>query len=84
MEPKEKAKELIDLFFTAKRLYDDISWEQAKDCAILCVDEIINQLKEMCKPEYTSFWHGDFAGETTDGYELIRYYEEVKKEIELW
>ena len=40
MTPKEKAIELIDKF-CATRLYD----EQGKECALIAVDEILNELQ---------------------------------------
>ena len=39
MTPKEKAKELIVKF---KMFYDSVSFMQAKDCALIAVDEIID------------------------------------------
>jgi hypothetical protein len=39
--PQEKAKELIDKFYDG--IYDKHNtWEQAKACASICVDEMIN------------------------------------------
>jgi hypothetical protein len=47
MTPKEKAKELVNKF-CATRLYD----EQAKQCALISVDEII----EECVWDWTEYW----------------------------
>jgi len=62
--PQEKAKELIDLFY-----YPTLRWAliHAKECAIKCVDEILNEID----------WH-DF--ETPN--EQINYWQQVKQEIE--
>jgi hypothetical protein len=49
MTPKEKAEELIDKMYYVGR-YDDkedynpaMAWERAKQCALIAVDEIIEQ-----------------------------------------
>jgi len=72
MTPKEKAKELVDKFYT-RRSKDDlpltIYWTSAIACALLAVDEIINALKIA---DITSM----------DGSWYIYEWLEVKKEIE--
>ena len=40
MRPSEKAKELTDKYMNAD--YTDISIHGAKQCALICVDEILN------------------------------------------
>jgi len=50
MNPKEKAHQLIDRFFMAECLYDEIVWNQAKICALLCVDEILDILPQGIHP----------------------------------
>lgn len=67
---KEKAKELVDTFFTAKRLYDEISWEQAKTCATTCVDEIIAGIKRL-----------DFACHMKAMSNDLMFWDQVKEEI---
>ena len=69
MTPKEKAKELINKFLNSKPSsgsYVSINTEHAKQCALICVDEIINQRPQL-PSSYTS---------------TIEYWQEVKKEIE--
>ena len=68
MTPKEKAKELCVKFFEPsvfeyeKKQYFE---EMAKQCAIICVDEILEAL------EHHTWQNKDW----------IRYYKEVKQEI---
>lgn len=77
MTVKAKAKELVDMFEPMCLKYRDA----AKKCALISVEQIIVQLDEIRKPEYTDFWHGENAGETVDGYFIKEYWEEVKQEI---
>lgn len=44
MDAKEKAKELVDRYY--HHLAIDFTLYQAKQCAIICIDEV---LKEHCK-----------------------------------
>jgi len=66
MTPKEKAKELVDRF----RIGDRNMKSKAKQCALICVDEIIN-----------TGVHTDYI--KVDGYllSLFEFYAEVKEEI---
>ena len=43
MTPKEKAKELIKKYWNRINdvELDSISWNQAKQCALICIDEIL-------------------------------------------
>lgn len=46
MEPKEKAKELVEKFKANTRIFEEMTgWvddvESAKQCALICVDEIM-------------------------------------------
>jgi hypothetical protein len=59
-----------------------INNEDAKKIALIAVDEIINQLENLHKPEYTTFINYVGKNEIINGYELIEYYKEVKQEIE--
>ena len=80
MTPKEKAEELVDKFYQTtpneyfvnepigiKGRYK--SWEQAKQCALIAVDEILNS-----NPNYPEFKENEGTP--------IRYWEVVKQEIE--
>ena len=70
MTPKEKAKELFNKYYSylKSNLMDDKeAIEDAKQCALIAVDEIIEAIE----------WH---EYETPN--KEIRYWQEVKQEIE--
>jgi hypothetical protein len=74
MTPKEKAKELTNKYFKGSDLlYHDLSWIQAKECAIIACEEILKTFDE----EWTKldFW-------TSELEEVIKYWQQVKTEIE--
>ena len=57
MTPKEKAKELVDRFLKEFPSTDDIGFGQikiAKQCALICVDEILNIIKYFSI--YKEYW----------------------------
>ena len=67
MNPKEKAEELVEKYAElASRFGQATEWEYDKQCAIICVDELI-ELYEFEVP------HRGFK---------ISYWDEVKQEIE--
>jgi hypothetical protein len=68
MTPKEKAKELIDKMYATQGPEYGITEDEAKQCAIIAVDEIIELLLDFSKGYYT------FSNN-------LKYYEEVKEEI---
>ena len=55
MTPKEKAKELFNKMFCSSR---SIEVEQAKKCALIAVDEIINSRPAITDSqiEYKNYW----------------------------
>lgn len=80
MTPKEKAKELVDKFYQFFPLNKDVNttdgelsweyndWSQAKQCALIAVDEIINS---------------DWVIQTIQDFNAWKnYWQEVKQEIE--
>jgi hypothetical protein len=72
LSPKEKAKELVDKYFKGSDLlYHDLSWIQSKECALIAVDEILNNFG------LTS------EGKHFCNYYTLEYYQQVKTEIEL-
>ena len=84
MTPKEKAKQLVDIFYQTtpneswinqpiglKEEYK--AWEQAKQCALIAVDETIRTLNEDIRDL-------DVRGNVL--LDLIDYWREVKQEIE--
>ena len=67
MTPKEKAKELVDKFYQTtpneswinqpiglKEEYK--AWEQSKQCALITVDEIINEYFDKCLFSKCAYW----------------------------
>ena len=65
MTPKEKAKELVDKMMNEQFNTEEIS--QAKQCALICVNEILHELEE------------EEDGYRMD---RVEYWEQVKQEIE--
>ena len=68
--PKEKAEELVDkmaLEWSCNECHND--W--AKECALIAVDEILNELFEIAMVTGSSYVH-----------KHIDYYQEVKQEID--
>lgn len=95
MSPEERAKHLVIQFYNL-RSYETMAeaerraaWGISKQSALVAVDEIIGELNQLRKPEYTTFIleyadpdvAGD-PGETMDGYEKIDYWRQVKQHIE--
>jgi hypothetical protein len=86
MEAKEKAKELVGRFRDLSTKECDcleyicicfcIGEQEAKQCALICVDEIIKNLKGM---KYIPVMERD---EFFSSINIINYWQEVKKEIE--
>jgi hypothetical protein len=73
LTPKEKAKELINKFFYAKKYSNStnaMSIELAKECALICVHEIIK-----IAPSDKSIFGTQYLT-------IKEYYEQVKREIE--
>ena len=70
MTPQEKAKELVDKMSSIDELFGDIGVHEAKQCAIIAVDELIR----------IAPWGSDIDGEIED--DSKEYYIEVKTEIE--
>ena len=80
MTPKEKANELVDKFYQRFPLKMDVittrgdlsweydNWEQAKQCAIIAVDEILDDdMYDMSQELFEN---------------RINYWQQVKQEIE--
>lgn len=93
MTPAKKAKELVDKFRqNSKWIEKDYPidlWRDAKESAIICVDEVLKIFDGIHKLEYCAFDElGDrkftFVGEYDThmtGYDMIAYWKEVKKQI---
>lgn len=67
MTPQEKAKELIERFFEVQ-IQDINALPRAKQCALICVDEILD-----LEMNLSSYIYGE---------ELHNYWQKVKQEIE--
>lgn len=62
MTPKEKAKELVDKFIEPTMEFDELDGyvedkDNAKQCALIAVDEIIRELTEEISPSVHGFRH---------------------------
>jgi len=81
MTHKEKAQELINRFAPYDLLYNG-NFENAKQCALIAVDEIIKS-----EPRYPSEVDWDDVGGAFEYYyevqheEALHYWEQVKQEI---
>ena len=65
LTPKEKAKELVDKFYpladgmgSMEKFYDEVCFENQKQCALIAVDEIISikLLWFQKDTEHLDFW----------------------------
>lgn len=89
MTPQAKALELKQKYLNLQihGLSTIHATERATRCALVCVEEIIAELEQLRKPEYTTFVtryasSEDDKGDVMDGYEKIDYWTEVKTELE--
>jgi len=72
MTPKEKAEELIKRYYRdSDLLVEDLTWIQAKECALIAIEEILE-----VKPS-KKYWD-TYSDETPSA---ITYWQEVKTEI---
>lgn len=69
MTPKEKATALVDKYYEDDLMWEDLSYIQAKKCALIAVDEIISATDFVCMDE--KIWNTN-----------LKYWNEVKLEIE--
>lgn len=88
MDAKQKAIELRDKFYfhaISGNPIDESAEEQlnlnAKACAIILVNEVIEKLDRLHKPEYVTFFPGNDLEENSDGYELQDFWNQVEVEI---
>tara|TARA_R110000803_G_scaffold163609_1_gene227289 strand:+ start:303 stop:533 length:231 start_codon:yes stop_codon:yes gene_type:complete len=73
MTPKEKARELVERFMdikptTSDKLKEQLIYDEAKQCALICVDEMIKFIIE--KQNESMYFEMD-----------LKYWQEVKREI---
>jgi len=72
MTPKEKANDILDNFWLMDKVEPMLNEEQAKQCTLIAVDEIIRTLNEDIKDI-------DVRGNIL--LNLIEYWQEVKTKI---
>ena len=79
MNPKEKAKDLVCNFYAIQSNdYNyGIDWEMAKQCALIAVDEIIQEYQSMSDSESILV----INNEVTFVVKRLVYWLEVKQEI---
>ena len=83
MNPKESAQHLVEKFYNVEDTewtVDNgcgISWNEAKQCALIAVDEILEATKHEYQIQYES---GEWSREI--GYKYSEYWKEVRNEIE--
>ena len=85
MTPKQKAEYLIDKMYSISGLP-----RFSKAYALICVDEILLNFEGLHKPEYCAFdaigerkyiFESEYPEHMT-GYDMVEYWNEVKREIE--
>lgn len=80
MTPKEKAKELVYRFFKmfggANKIQDDFEWSNAKDSALIAVDEILNA--DILSPQLKRHYVIGIAPKIDE----LEYWQQVKTEID--
>ena len=79
--PDNEAYELTKKFWSSSSPLKRISWHVATKLAIICVEREIELLKQLIKPEYTTFATDYENGATLDGYEYIEEKESVLNEL---
>ena len=72
MTPSEKAKDLIKKYYRdSDLLVEDLTWIQAKECALIAVDEILIEIRKI----YDIYTEINIIN-------IYQYWQEVKQEIE--
>ena len=71
MTPNEKAKKLVHKYYIDDLLVDDLSYIQAKQCALIAVDEIDKYIQKCTQKE------DPYANVSA-----LEYWQKVKQEIE--
>lgn len=96
MNPELKAKELVGKYkpymycyagsgMLANSYDESVANDYAKKSALIAVDEMISKLEKLHTPEYATFIEWDQLRDevvTMNGYEMIGYYQQVKRDIE--
>lgn len=88
MTPKEKAKELVDkfaMYLRANLRYDEEANEEAKQCALIAVDEILksnSNINVFISSKDVKYKNKAETEVKSDCKENLKYWQEVKQEIE--
>ena len=56
MTAKEKAEELVEKFRDDPRMFSPLDLDDSKQCALICVDEIMGALNEIPFVNQTEYW----------------------------
>jgi hypothetical protein len=78
--PKEKAKELFDKYTLCMFKDDPYKKEYSKECSIICVDEMLNELNH--HSDLQGYYQNDEGRQSI--IERISYWRKVKYEIEIY
>jgi hypothetical protein len=81
MEPKEKAKELVEKYVDVQNELDETTtfyWGFAKQCALIAVEEILSEYQSMSDTDSIIY----IENEITYVIHKLVYWQEVKQEIE--
>ena len=75
MTPKDKAEELVKKMYSVhSNSASDITFNFAKQCALVAVDEVINSAPFFCYDDEDNFYRSVIDAK--------QYWEQVKQEIE--
>ena len=92
MTPKEKAEELVDKFYQTTPneawineplgiVEEYKAWNQAKQCALIAVDEIIDEVYNIIH-QYAAIYNEETKFYNYTESKELKFWQEVKKEIE--
>ena len=84
MTPKEKAKELFGkfaMYLRANLLYDEEANEDAKQCALIAVNEMIAEVYNISH-QYTAVYDIATMSYNYEKSKELKFWQEVKQEIE--
>lgn len=82
MTPQQKASDLLHKFTHAEGCSRILTKDAAKGCAMICAEEILEELQEIIDPEDVCFWERGQPGKYLDFYAEREYWQSVKTEIE--
>ena len=82
MTQKEKAKELVQLFYNNQCSHSvtELAYKSAKKCALICIDDELKMLDDLGHKLFTKLGTDSYM-ERCFVYDLRKELEEVKQEI---